>query len=255
MRVVLHSIMSSISSECRIGKFIPMRHVESGLWHGSDHERKFIRNLKSEPLTWYYRNNQVTYTLNSMGYRAPEFDMIDWNNSIVLIGCSNVFGVGLSNSHTIAYQLEQLTGFPVINMGASSTSIQFAFHNNIMLHTGYPVPKAVINIWSGKDRCIYYNEDSVHNFGPWDTESGSYYDKWTEKMSHSDANAVLLTMAVRQLWKDKTNYYEASFFENTSVLLNIPELNKLDYARDLTHPGIQSTGVAAQTLATGLGLG
>lgn len=61
--------------------------------------------------------NHCHYTVNSQGYRCPEFDAIDWENSIIFFGCSHVFGIGLLDHETVANQLSLILNCPVINLG------------------------------------------------------------------------------------------------------------------------------------------
>jgi len=40
-------------------------------FYGLDSSGNFQKELALQPEDWYYRNKEVTYTLNSQGYRAP----------------------------------------------------------------------------------------------------------------------------------------------------------------------------------------
>ena len=51
-------------------------------WSCSDTASKYQRNLESQPADWLWRTKPVHYNLNSQKYRAPEWDTVDWNNSI-----------------------------------------------------------------------------------------------------------------------------------------------------------------------------
>jgi hypothetical protein len=92
-------------------------HNYDNIWVGSDTEERFQENLKSQPEDWPWRNQQITYKLNSQNYRAPEWDSIDWENSVVMFGCSQVFGVGVDEDQTLGYYLSELLNKPVINLG------------------------------------------------------------------------------------------------------------------------------------------
>jgi hypothetical protein len=126
----------------------------------NDHKELFEQNLKTQPDDWYYRTHEVKYTLNSLGYRTREFDDIDWKESIVMFGCSFVFGIGVTDKHTIPYFLEQLSGRPVINMGIGASSIQTVLHNSIILNDSkYPTPKAVVNMRTDLNRYQLYENN------------------------------------------------------------------------------------------------
>jgi len=205
------------------------------------HELKvFEQNLKTQPEDWYYRTHPVKYTLNSLGYRTREFDDIDWKESIVMFGCSHVFGTGVTDEHTIPYFLEQLSGRPVINMGIGASSIQTVLHNSIILNDSkYPTPKAVINMWTGLSRYQLYKDDFVHHIGQWNYSSQQF-----EKKENIIPFNLMNIKMIRNLWKNKTIYYEGNWW-NWQKLIN--KLDKEIYceffendrglARDLIHNG------------------
>ena len=85
---------------------------QSGSWFDQDSKELFIKNAKSQPASWRYRNIGVSYRLNSMGYRTQEFDRIPWRKCIVLFGCSfdNSFGVFNQSSHPCQSFLYVISG-------------------------------------------------------------------------------------------------------------------------------------------------
>jgi hypothetical protein len=187
---------------------------------GSDKKELFEKNLKVEPENWYYRNNEVKYTLNSLGYRTKEFDQIDWKESIVMFGCSHVFGTGVTDEHTIPYFLEKLSGRPVINLGIGGSSIQTMCHNSIILSSILDIPpKGVIFCWTDLTRFNIYNNDYVYHMGNWS-------DKNNIKMFSDNENIIPFNLMnikmIRNLWKDKTFYYEYTCFDQQKLI------NKLD---------------------------
>ena len=55
---------------------------------------------------------------NPQGWRSPhDFNTLDWNNSVLVFGCSQVWGQGLGYSETLTSQLELRLNQPVINLG------------------------------------------------------------------------------------------------------------------------------------------
>jgi hypothetical protein len=176
------------------------------------------------------------YNCNSSWYRAPEFDTIDWANSAVIFGCSNVFGIGVDDEHTVSSQLSKLIDMPVINMGIGATSMEFSFYNSMILSNNYPTPKAVINIWTSIERTTYYFKNSIINHGSWNMNE-KYMDAYNQTDSHPEVHALMMQMISKQIWLPKTKYYEASFFGSTTQLLGIPALVSEDLARDEVHPG------------------
>ena len=206
----------------------------------SDSKELFEQNLKTKPEDWYYRTHEVKYTLNSLGYRTREFNDIDWKESIVMFGCSYVFGIGVTDEHTISYFLEQLSGRPVINMGVGGGSIQTALHNSIILNDSkYPTPKAVVHILTALDRYQLYGNNFVFHYGQWDISVG----KFQTPDNMIPFNLMNIKM-IRNLWKNKTIYYEGNIWNYQKLITKLDkeiccEYLKVDFdsglARDFSH--------------------
>ena len=210
----------------------------------ADTKELFEENLKTQPEDWYYRTHEVKYTLNSLGYRTKEFDDIDWKESIVIFGCSFIFGIGVTDEHTVSYFLEKLSGRPVINMGIPGSSIQTALHNSIILNDSeYPIPKAVIYLFTDLNRFQLYQNNYVEHNGFW--SSSPYILKFLNSDHIIPLNIMTIKM-IRNLWKNKTIYCEYSAF-GQEKLINIldtkiyNEFVDMDMsARDLSHAGLIS---------------
>lgn len=221
-----------------------------------DEHQEFNRNLAIQPLNWSYRTQDVKYILNQNYYRAPDWDTVDWHDSIVVFGCSHVFGEGLAECETISHHLSKLTGRPVINLGQSGTGPMFSWHNSLLLDKWWPTPYAVVQVWSDISRLPYYENDKVSRIGYW---SGSKWDNFNNKFkqlfeiwngndTNSQAHMYFTALACEQFWKSKTKYAHASFFKETANLLNIPQLHNMDSARDFLHYGTLSQRAAAQII-------
>jgi hypothetical protein len=247
----------SIEQLIKKKKFIPMKKFSSE-WSGTDTKELYETNLAIQPAEWYYRNNPVRYELNSDGYRTQEFKKIDWSESVVIFGCSMVFGIGIDEADTIGNQLSTLIGRPVINMGVGGSSITVALHNSLILNKFYSSPKAVIHLWTDYDRCTYYESSKVIHYGSWNAEEGNLMDNWNLHESNSRVRAIFDNMAAKQIWEGKTEFIEASFFKRPAKLFGCPHVrghySKKDYARDLVHPGREATKQAAIKLASMLKL-
>lgn len=200
--------------------------------------------------------------VNSMGYRAPEFDTVDWKNSIVLLGCSFVYGTSINNEDTISTNLEKITGRPVINMGVPGSSIVYSFVNQLKLYEHGIHPYAVVNCWTTTHRLTYFIESNMAaHLGPWVDEdltpglSLRLYKKmfslWNFKESNSEAYSSLFQQMARIIWKDK-RYLEYSFFPATAEQFNIKLLEQSDFGSDNAHPGVQTTLDAAKIIAQDL---
>jgi hypothetical protein len=220
---------------------------------GTDDLVALRKNLKIQPSDWRYRTRPVNYTLNSQYYRTKPFEEINWSESVVIFGCSMVFGIGLDDSETIDAAFYRQTGIPAVNMGSPGTSMMFSLYNSAILHKNYPTPKAVIQLWTGLDRCTYFASGDIVNHGSWNIED-SYNRAWTRDASHAVTNALMCQMISSQLWKDKTKYYEASSFGATAEALECDMLSHVDQGRDLAHPGHRSAEITAEIIADKLKL-
>lgn len=230
-------VWDDVPHRIRKGYFLHAGPEYRGEFSGTDNESLFKKNLLTQPDDWFYRNNPIEYKLNKYGYRTVEFDTIDWSNSIVLFGCSNVFGTGLHEEDTLANQLHNLTNVPVINMGIGASSIEYSLYNSVILNEHYPTPKAIVHIWSALDRATYYNKKNIVHHGTWNMTPNNYMDLFSADPTHAKVHATLAQMISKQLWSKKTQYYEASFFSNTADRLNVPCIATIDNARDFSHPG------------------
>jgi hypothetical protein len=245
-----------------------------GSWdfYGIDTYEFYKKNLKKQPKDWYYRHNNIKYTINSCGYRTKEFEDIDWKNSIVMFGCSHVFGTGNDDTHTIPYFLEQLTGIPVINLGIGAASIQFCLHNSLMLYKKYGVPKSVIYFWTGITRHLLYQKESV----AMNTKFESVEDYPPEVVAAVEESTGLTLKSIdapkivdhlipfnmlnveliKNIWENKCPLYEFSTFPTTSKILGCELYSPIpnDYARDLAHYGRYTNKLFAEKIFDNLKL-
>ena len=141
-------------------------------WMQGDNAEGFKRNKKIQKSDWKYLTKKVTYTVNSHGYRAPEWEQIDWKNSVVLFGDSCTYGIGVSDDETIGYQLEKLLGRPVINLGVGGGSNSLMIQQATHLLKYFTAPYAVANIWSTTNRFRFFTEFHPYDAGSWDKNDG-----------------------------------------------------------------------------------
>lgn len=245
--------LNPLLNHVRKNKFLPPDAYLSPQWSGTDTEERFLENLKSQPQDWYYRTHEVTYKNNSQGYRTQEFNKIDWTESIVIFGCSNAYGVGLSEEDTVSSRLAAIVDRPVVNLGSGGSSMTFALHNSIMLNEKYPAPFAVVYIWPDYTRVLEYDRSSIRNYGSWNMEPNSLMDVWNSNGHHAKVNAIFIQKTAKAIWQNKSRYFEGSFSGNNS-LLKCKHFKNIDKARDLMHPGIVSAKLAAIEIAKGLQL-
>ena len=107
----------------------------------------------------YPKKNPIAYGVNSQNYRCPEFDTIDWANSYVLLGGSDVYGEGLEDDQIVSYYLEKMLGEPVINLSVPAASNQLIVLSMAMLAKHY-TPKKWIVAWSDSCRWLHWDKNA-----------------------------------------------------------------------------------------------
>lgn len=215
--------------------------------HGASDEHIFLQKNKEKfGPNWYYYDKKITYVYNDLGFRAKSLSRIDWSNSIVMFGCSCVEGVGNTLEDSVCGQLEKILQIPVINLGVSGSAVDLACRNSLVMHECYPHPKAVVHMWTALGR---YSDFYKHSYIPVQPQKPKNYcakHDWEIRSLH-------YIEADRALWRDKTIYYEASWFKSAIKHLKIDWYNpEIDLARDLDHPGVRSCKKAAEGIAENL---
>ena len=218
---------------------------------GGDTKELYLANLKTQPDDWYYRTHPITYTLNEQGYRLEqELNQIDWPNSTVLFGCSNVFGDGIANKHTISSQLQALLKEPVVNLGIGGASAELIRHNLTLLLEYYPRPKRIVILWPDRTRTVSYEHNYPAVHGSWNIEQNTLADLWNQ--GHNADNQFWFTrMSVKHECKD-IEYIDACVNADDAVLVQTESIFELrrrsDHmgARDLKHPSPGACSLIAQ---------
>lgn len=236
-------------------------------FYSVDNEMSYYENLKTQPEDWHYRTKKVVYKLNSMGYRTKEFNDIDWKNSIVVLGCSCVFGTGVSEDETLSYYLSKLFNKDVINLGVSGSSNQFMLDTSIMLKKKYGIPFGIIMLWTSSARFPFYGFERLVHVGPWVYNDEDTFDFFKSKkrttplsrygemfdLMYTEKSHEIITMhniveSGRNIWMDRTLYYDGSHFPETASYLNIDFFPSNRLARDLLHPGREVNELTANKI-------
>jgi hypothetical protein len=215
---------------------------------GTDTKELFEINLKKMPGDWHYRHATVSYDVNSDGYRELEFSTINWNDSVVIFGCSHVFGIGLAQEETLSARLSQLLGVPVVNMGIGASSIYHAFYNQVCLKEMGVCPRAIVNVWTSHHRLAEWRSDSALKLGPWSPHNQSkLFAAWNLTEDNPAGYANLIYRAAKAMHND-TPQYHMTFFDHVAEALDVDFYHSIDKARDLIHVGPQTILMAAQKI-------
>jgi len=214
-----------------------------------DTEKQFLSNCKTQDSAWLYRTRSVEYCLNDQGYRAAELAQIDWSNSIIMFGCSNLFGVGLDQKDTVDQQLSRLIAADVVNLSIPGGSLYMNYENLVSLLKKGIRPKGIVNVWTDYSRLTYFlPRGFALSLGSW--EDHVLYRTWNQQDSNSQTYALMIVDSTRLLCESLGIWHrECSFFKPSAELFDCEHFDSVDTARDLMHPGIESAGMAAEYLA------
>jgi len=233
----------------------PLTHLidnkQSIHFSGPDSPERLEENLKLASADWKYRTKTIEYHINANGYRAPEWDTIDWKNSIVILGCSCTFGVGQAEDETISYYLEQLTGRPVVNLGYSAASNQLLLDNAGAIINQFEIPYAVVANWTTTDRMRFFTKYVALDLGPWtppppdsipppdaEVDLARYWEDTFVNVYNELGINWYLAKNMAALWKGRSKYVAVSYYPLTSHYMRADAHFQIDNkARDMIHPG------------------
>lgn len=206
----------------------------------NDHKDVYKHNMKdpywSEMLLscgWY--NKKIQYTFNSHGFRSDEFEKPE-TPSVIFLGCSYTLGVGLPIENSFTHLVSKELGLKNYNLGISGGGADSSFRiGSHWIPKLKPTMVIFANIF--KDRCEYVKKYKVceQKMGPFSANDVHI------KYSHSHWNLNNLK-----------NLYALKFIcdREKIPLYNITEFERLDFARDLMHPGIISNEQVAEDILT-----
>lgn len=235
----------------------PTRHLaDLPHFYPYDSPERYRDNLRSQPADWIWRNKTIRYTLNSLGYRAREFDTVDWSQVIVCFGCSMTFGIGVDDPDAWPVQLSQIVDVPVVNLAIPGGSVQINWANSVRLITAGARPRAVIYHWPDASRsCEFMSDGTVDNWGSWrisanpqpDWRASALGTAWAMNATHYLTMAQLMVQSL--VWTcPRLDYTWSSSGPGGVQYRNF----KLDQARDLQHPGPLSHLTMAESVARDL---
>jgi hypothetical protein len=207
-------------------------------WVGSDSKESYQKNLKIQPADWYWRNHNIRYTTNSQRYRAPEWDKIDWDNSIVVFGCSEVFGIGVDDEQTVCYQLGRILKVNVVNLGMPGGSCMGLWINTEKLLNYNINPLAVIYNWPTANRVVELIDDTKNiAAGIWmlNQPPRQFGKEWVMHPTQGFEYAKHALMSVRRSWSCPQIHH--SWDIDLANFLKLPRHLKVDEARDCMHYG------------------
>ena len=236
-------------------KLLESHTYKSNQWIGSDTEELYKKNLITQPEDWYWRNHKVFYTMNSQRYRAPEWDTIDWNNSILVFGCSQVFGIGVDDDQTVCHQLSRILNINVINLGMPGGSIMGMWINTEKILNKNINPRAVIYNWPMPNRIVELIDDTKNlAAGSWilDHTPTRFGIDWLMHPTQGLEYAKYVLMSVKRSWDCPQIHY--SWDLDLANFLKLPRHLRIDEARDCMHYGPSTYCLLAEQWAEKLSM-
>ena len=177
-------------------------------WFQSDRQYLYQANLKRLAPDWYYRDHEVTYTWNSTGYRAPEFDTVAWDDSWVIMGGSDVLGVGLAYEDTLGEQISLLLDAPVVNLGVGGSSVNVMQYNTALMVDRHKRPRGVIIVAPPLERLTYWGKREPGHLVATDVDNAhipthqrTMIKSWLYEHPHAEMQGHLALRAVRAEWQ------------------------------------------------------
>jgi hypothetical protein len=204
-------------------------------YYGMDSIETYNTNLLKQPSDWEWRNKTISYKLNSQGYRCKEWNEYSWNDSVLILGCSIVFGEGVSHEQTLSEQLSSLIDKPVINLGFGGTGPMFHWINTVRL-LEHVTPLAIIYVWPVANRCLeFVDADTIttKSLGIWNNRM-TFGTPWIYHEYHGDCYREYAVKSCKLMAPCPViNYTHSS--EHITDVTCLPTF--IDSARDMIHPG------------------
>ena len=217
---------------------------------GLDTQKRYLQNSRSQPSDWPWHDQPVKYTVNTQNYRAPEWDQIDWAQSIAIYGCSFVFGDGVNDSDTIAAHLERIMARPVINLGAGGSSPQWQLANQTLVQAHFTEPWATITIWPSADRAVSYDQvRGANKWGSWSMARHGWTDLWNQ--GGNPGTQMWMTREQSRMMH-RRRWIDASYHKDVADVTGCPSLGDLvefPTARDGAHYGPNTHKQVAEFLS------
>lgn len=227
--------------------------IHNILFNGSDDEKLYQDNLKSQPNDWYYRTNQISYVYNNNGHRCNDIEDIDLENYILFAGCSHTEGIGLKLEDTYPYLLTQYFKCSYYNLALGGTGPDTMIYN---IATWFAktkkLPKLLVVQWPHHIRIVIRDYSKSENVDPiiWNTSGSWNADKnsdmskffvYGNSIKYFDSQRLLFKNLIKNIAPCPVLYVTT---ENDQFLDGQVILKQLDDARDIrplgSHLGIKS---------------
>jgi len=217
-------------------------------WFANDTESEFNKNIEKFPeffKKYNWNKDSITYKFNTEGFRSDSFN--NNSKSILFLGCSHTFGVGINYTDTFAKIVSNELNLDCFNLGmpggSNDTCFRFGYYWIPKL-----LPKVVVYVVPQLHRFELKIQDKFVNFFP---NKMSTYNKINtielyKQWACEEINVTLQTErnlnAIKYICQQnniKLRITHSGFPNN-----NEPK----DLARDMLHYGIKSNMLKAKEI-------
>lgn len=252
--------------------FIGFEPNKTSLFHTSDPEDLFLKNLKRQPKSWIWRTKEVEYKHNEYGHRCKNIKEINLDNYILFAGCSHTEGIGLPIENTYSYLLAKDLKKDYYNLSLAGCANDIIEYNLITwLATVEKKPDLIViqptstSRFSSVDMFHYpvvvddafaaSNENVITSGGPWNKDKASRdFVSKSRELKLDDFRTDLSLKAIETVALDIPIVYLFYEEENTENFVAdtkypIVKMEVMDQARDVSldtgtaHAGIKSNKV------------
>lgn len=205
-------------------------------WTSFDNEELFNKNISHESRSNALKKygwdqlDIISYKYNNHGFRTPDFNN---KKSGLALGCSFTEGVGLPVENTWSGVLSKILDFPIWNLGVGGSSTDSCFR--LLDHyLNYLNIEFVVICAPYKKRFEFFDQEGLQFVMPEKKKpeyAMPYYKNWILIDENAEINQRKNLLAMQKLCDDKRIKF---------VCLPHTDLEIVDLARDLNHPGIES---------------
>lgn len=196
------------------------------------------RDLLEENLKLYpeLAERTVNYTINSRGFRGLEWQH---RKGLMTLGCSMAFGVGVDDGEIWPYLVSQRLKLELYNLGQGGSGPDTAFRlalcyipqlrPSIVVYLEPPSTRLELFDYTGKSEIISSHDHEKY---------GKYYETYAANPINQYINREKNNLAIAYLCSQYNCQYLRLTWDDMFPP-NVPRGSPLQYARDLTHPGVE----------------
>lgn len=224
----------------------------------NDNPERNRREWASIGRTWDDPGIPISYGINSHGYRTAELAILDWDDSVLCLGDSFVFGTGVAECHTIPSFLGDMLGMDHINLGDCNASNLLMSETSVALRSMGIKPKAVAVLLTNIARTTWTTPDGRINLNAWNLQTDDqrkYFMRWVFDEHRVKHQTKLAVDTMRVIWRDVPLAF-LCWSQDTASAFGFERVpwTMEDLARDARHPGPKTNREFAARFAAMLGL-